>query len=870
MLVVFVAGIGLSLAGFLGARQKEEQQIRADFSHAVGSATAAIERALDNRLHDLTAIQLALAHLDPINQRTFSRLVQSLGEPDGGTQPTAWAPLAPDPPGKGPAGESTTETPRRSGPPFPSFPIALVVPPSEAASAVGRDLAAEPAVRDAMAAAMATGALTATPGIMLPSGESPRTGVLLLVPVYNEKLIADPNQSLGDTIRGFLVAELQPSRLLEQALWTVSPCGLSLTLDDVSAPPGRQRLCRHGPHPAENPAVDGTPSPDHELLLAESWYTVGGRRWRVTAYPTASFLAQRRTWHPWLLLGGGTIVSLLLAAYWATRTRRVAAIAQLHELERGAQTVRTILDSVQAGIVVVDPDTKRLVDVNRAAEVMLGGTKDQLVGLHCFDLICSKEEAIKAGSGHCQILDGVECSLRRADGAVVPILKTVVPVTLAGRQYLLETFVDITTYRETEEARHAGEQKLHAISDCAIDALVMIDPEGRVMHWNPAAERMFGYSVDEILGRDVHAVLASEADFAAYRKNFPAFSRTGRGPAIGHVLELEAVHKDGSLLPIEVSISSIQLDRRWWAVGVIRDLTERKEAERQLRRHARALEMANQALEISCREAQAANHAKGEFLANMSHELRTPLHGILSFASFGLKKGRDVPIESLLEYFQLIYNSGQSLLALVNNLLDLAKLESGKIHLDLEEVDLGALIVGTTDEFRSQVSERKITIECRLPDEKAIVFVDRARMQQVVRNLLSNAIKFSSDGGHIEVCVVRRPGRVTLAVRDHGVGIPPAELGSVFDKFVQSSKTRTSAGGTGLGLAICREIITAHRGTICAANAPDGGAVLSLTIPEDLRVEEPIGSTYPDAGQPTPADAECPNQEPESIELNVV
>jgi signal transduction histidine kinase len=229
--------------------------------------------------------------------------------------------------------------------------------------------------------------------------------------------------------------------------------------------------------------------------------------------------------------------------------------------------------------------------------------------------------------------------------------------------------------------------------------------------------------------------------------------------------------------------------------------------------------------------AEKANLAKSMFLANMSHELRTPIHGILSFAKFGLKNVAKAEREKLNRYFATIHDSGSILLRLVNDVLDLAKLEAGKMTMDMREIDITPLIAKVLDEFDSMTMEKNITIKPAASDGETQIHGDSVRMMQVVRNLLSNAVKFSPAGGSVEISTRRQAGSLVVSVSDEGPGIPDAEIEVIFDKFVQSSKTSTGAGGTGLGLAICREILVAHGGRIWAENKVNGGAVFSFEVP---------------------------------------
>jgi len=237
-------------------------------------------------------------------------------------------------------------------------------------------------------------------------------------------------------------------------------------------------------------------------------------------------------------------------------------------------------------------------------------------------------------------------------------------------------------------------------------------------------------------------------------------------------------------------------------------------------------------LDQARKESEAATRAKSDFLDNMSHELRTPLHGILSFARFGIDESLTAQREELLDYFQRINTSGETLLNLVNNLLDLGKLEAGKISFDFQPVDLASLVSGVADEFISLCSERNLQVVLDLPDFETQAVADEEKFKQVVRNLVSNALKFSPPEGVIRIAIHLENQGLCVSVCDEGPGLPEAELETVFDKYVQSSQTKNGAGGTGLGLAICREIVAGHQGRIWAENLPIGGAKFCVQLPK--------------------------------------
>lgn len=287
-------------------------------------------------------------------------------------------------------------------------------------------------------------------------------------------------------------------------------------------------------------------------------------------------------------------------------------------------------------------------------------------------------------------------------------------------------------------------------------------------------------------------------------------------------------------------------------VTIYTDVTERKAAEAELRRHRdHLLELVEERtleLRIAKEAAERASAAKSEFLANMSHELRTPMHSVLSFASLGGEKARSLQEDKLAHHFVRIHQSGERLLALLNNLLDLSKLEAGMMRLNVESADLPTLVKEAIAESDAWAQRRGIALVFDNAAGSLSATVDTVRIGQVIRNLLSNAIKFSPDNSEIRIEIRetylahgRRAGdpedipAASICVRDAGIGIPEDELVSIFDKFVQSSKTRTGAGGTGLGLSICREIVLAHQGVIRACNNPSGGASLIVTLPLQAR-----------------------------------
>ncbi len=341
----------------------------------------------------------------------------------------------------------------------------------------------------------------------------------------------------------------------------------------------------------------------------------------------------------------------------------------------------------------------------------------------------------------------------------------------------------------------------------------VLDTENRYLDVNRAWEQFTGRRRDEVLGRKAAGYL--RADEAAVHD-----ARDAALLAQGGELSYEtAWHgSDGRQRDLLVSKSTFP-DAHGRPMGIVvcfMDISDFREADRATRAARDA------ALEAS--------RAKSEFIANVSHELRTPLQSILGFSELGMRRARDQP--RLAAFFDDVHRAGQRMLSLVNDLLDLSKIERGIEPLHLERSDLRPLALEVVRELVPLLTARQLEMDAQLGAESLAVMADPLRLQQVLRNLLANAIRFSPEGGRIELSTWDDgSGEVRLDVADRGPGIPPDELESIFEAFVQSSATKNAAGGTGLGLAICRRIAQAHGGRIWAANREGGGTVISLVLP---------------------------------------
>lgn len=388
--------------------------------------------------------------------------------------------------------------------------------------------------------------------------------------------------------------------------------------------------------------------------------------------------------------------------------------------------------------------------------------------------------------------------------------------------------------RSREARSGGGERRFRELMEAAPDAIMQVDEAGKIVLLNRVAESMFGYAREELLGKPVEALIPEDlrAKHAEQRAGYNARPATR---AMGAGLSLSGVRKDGTRFPVEISLSPSRSQPGLLVTAIIRDISERKRAEEQLRQlqetYIRELTAANRELELRNREVERADRLKSEFLASMSHELRTPLHTVIGFSEL-LAEELDGPLNDRQKRsVDHIHRDGTHLLELLNDILDLSKIESGRLELRPEIFDLHAVVEEAMAGLRPLARAKNIILESILETGDAIE-ADRLRLRQILVNLLSNAVKFTPAGGRVRVTASQRDGLAEIEVADTGIGIPQEAHAAVFDKFYQIGETTKGVReGTGLGLAITKRLVEQHGGNIELDSEPGKGSRFTFTIP---------------------------------------
>ncbi len=379
---------------------------------------------------------------------------------------------------------------------------------------------------------------------------------------------------------------------------------------------------------------------------------------------------------------------------------------------------------------------------------------------------------------------------------------------------------DLTGRREAEQQLRASEERFRLLVQSVRDyAIFMLDPEGRVATWNEGAERIKGYSAKEIIGRHFSIFYPQER----IAERFPQYElkvakETGRFEDEGW-----RVRKDGSFFWASVIITAL-FNNEGVLVGfakVTRDLTERRQAQE------RALADARRVAEM-----EAASRAKSEFLTTLSHELRTPLNAIGGYADLMKMQVAGPLNETYLSYVQRIEISQRHLLGLVNDLLNLSKVEAGQIDYDLGPVPIRDQLLDLEAIIAPQAAAKGLSFEVGDCAPDVIAWADGARVQQILINLLTNAVKFTSSGGRVSVACMATSSAIGISVIDTGAGIPEEEQEAIFQPFVQLGRSLTTMReGVGLGLAISRDLARAMSGDLKVSSRVGEGSTFTLILP---------------------------------------
>ena len=460
---------------------------------------------------------------------------------------------------------------------------------------------------------------------------------------------------------------------------------------------------------------------------------------------------------------------------------------------------------------------------NKAAEEAFGYSEAEIKG-QLFNVLLAEPDASSCFSDIQKYLNGGETEVvghfiqlvsKNKNGTTFPIDTMINCTIVDGEKLFVASVRDISERLKQEQKNRDLEARTRAIVDSAVDGIITINAKGIVETFNRSAETIFGYTANEVIGQNVNMLMP--APYALAHDSYIAnYLDTKKAKIIGDEREVIGQHKNGKTFPMDLSVSEVKLNDKLMFTGIVRDITERKLVE-------------NQLLEAK-ENAEKANHAKSDFLSRMSHELRTPLNAILGF---GQILEMDELSASQNEGVHHIIKAGRHLTSLINEVLDIARIESGRQDLSLEPLKINALISDVSTLMAPLATERNIHIQ--IPDlDKCdtLVVADLQRLKQVLLNLISNALKYNHDAGRVELfCEENQDGILRINVRDTGPGIAPDNLKRVFEPFERLDADSKGIEGSGVGLALSKALIEAMGGVLGLDSQIGKGSTFWVELP---------------------------------------
>ncbi len=485
-------------------------------------------------------------------------------------------------------------------------------------------------------------------------------------------------------------------------------------------------------------------------------------------------------------------------------------------LRASEQRLSTMLAYSPDAITLLDVDTLRFVEANEQAGRLYGYDRESLLRMGPVELSperqpdgrlsseAAREKVLEALNGAVPVFEWMHVS---AAGELFPCEVRLVRLPDAARRLIRGSVIDISERKRAEAARRESEARMRGILNASMDCIISIDHDGRIIEFNPASEQTFGYRREQVIGRELAELIIPPARRDAHRSGLARYLATGEGPLLGRRIEVEAMRSDGTEFPVEISITPI-LGGPKMVTATVRDITARKRAQAELHEAKEA--------------AETASRAKSEFLASMSHELRTPLNSVLGYAQL-LRREKGLSALQC-KAITIIHQAGEHLLGLIDEILDMAKIEAGTLDILAENFDLHGLLESIAVLTRGRAQAKGLAFTCaQWSDIPSVVCADERRLRQVLTNLLDNAIKYTRQGG-VVLKTGMLDGRVCFAVEDTGIGIRPEHLSEIFDLFHQVRDPTAVVDGTGLGLAISKRLVRLMGGELQVASTLHEGS----------------------------------------------
>ncbi|BAP80803.1 sensor histidine kinase/response regulator [Pseudomonas sp. MT-1] len=686
---------------------------------------------------------------------------------------------------------------------------------------LGFDMLSEETRKQAVMAArnIGTPMLTGPLRLKQETEQNAQVGILLYLPLYRVGAPITTLEERQEAFAGTLHGAFRLTDLMEGVLGSRSKL-FQLQLFDAAAP--------------DEPLLVGRApvSSDASFHRTRNIYMYG-RSWQLEVASTPEYEAilnrVGRAFNLATALTAAVLFSLLIGGYLYLRERALRNSQTLGaQLQEREAWFRQLIEQLPVATVLCS-DKGRIELANQSAATLLGSSAGLLAGERLSRYVPGALD--ETANGPQLEADQRESQALREDGSPVPVSLSLTSFKRDKSVHHLLNLVDL-------QQRKRDEERFRNVVEASPNAFVLFDHDGRIVMVNRQTELLFGYSRQELLDQPVE-MLIPESMRKTYLEVRHRFGQSPESRRLGENRELFGRHRDGHLVPVEVGLSPLRSGDEHLVQAVVTDIAHRKAAERRLRDQANEL--------------MVANRYKSEFLANMSHELRTPLNSILILSDQLRQNAASNLTEKQVRHADIIHRAGHDLLQLINDVLDLAKIEAGHMQIKSEPLDLGELLAELVANLEPMAAQNGLTLKARIDEGvPASLVSDRARLQQILRNLITNALKFTEHGS-VDIHVSSQQAEsavdtemLQICVTDTGIGIAEDQHERIFQAFQQiDGSISRQYGGTGLGLAIARQLAEVLGGGIRLKSAPGQGSSFTVELPLKVAATPEIRTLRP-------------------------
>jgi len=875
MLVMVPVGLAavLTVLAFFDLRAGNWRQVRAEFKRIAQVMVATLNSTVDYHFETLYSIEGLFDASQTVERQGFQIFVRRLFERHSGIQALEWVPRVPHEQRSAYEAAARRDgfsafqiTERGSGNQMVAaarreeyYPAYYVEPFGGNEPVLGFDLASTPERRAAINSARDSGKITATARLTLVQEPGQQFGVVVFVPVYSGQGGLNTAAAHRSALRGFVSGVFRIGDMVTHALKAFDTDAVRYTLSDLTAPAGEQLLWKYDPGSRSDAAARQRVRQAAQAagLNYRDSFDMGGRNWSISFAPTYHYLAAHRSWDAGLVLACGLLFSSLVGALLLAISGRSAELSAANtrlqnEISERAQTEARLYESRQKfrGLVESAPDAILIVDhqgkvtfANPQVETVFGYRVGEILGQSHDILLPERLQEAHAvhranyrDAPHTRLMGtGLELFGRRKDGSEFPV-----EIGLSALQTNQESEVicivrDISDRKRSEDALREREAQLWQIIDLVPHMIFAKDAEGRFVLVNRYMAEAYGTSPKNLSGTFQADHHHNREELAQFQSGDRRVLETGRSQSFPQMTFTDARGKQRILQVTKIPFRAAGTNAPG-VLGVAVDITDLKQIEDALKKSQAGLEIKVEArtreLKLAVLKAQEADQLKSAFLASMSHELRTPLNSIIGFTGI-LLQGIVGPLnDEQQKQLGMVQSSARHLLSLINEVLDLSKIEAGQLEVARETFRVKDAVEKVIQTVSPLADKKRLDLMAEIAPEVDEITSDRKRLEQILINLVNNAVKFTENGSVQLSCRVEK-NRLVIQVTDTGIGIKSENLDKIFRAFQQlDTGLARRYEGTGLGLSISRKLTELLGGHIHAeSDGPGRGSTFTVSLP---------------------------------------